>query len=73
MSLVATVDPLWKMQSTDFLSMPGGARKERLSVGQWVHNSRLPNGRVSADGNPERTDDGQVVRDFELEPTAREV
>ena len=33
----------------------------------------LPNGRVSADGSPGRTDDGRVVRDFKLEPTAREV
>ena len=33
----------------------------------------LPNGRVSADGSPRRTDDGRVVRDFKLEPTAREV
>ena len=33
----------------------------------------LPNGRVPADGSPERTDDGRVVRDFELEPTTREV
>ena len=29
------------------------------------------NGRVSADGSPGRTDDGRVVRDFKLEPTAR--
>ena len=33
----------------------------------------LPNGRVSADGSPGQTDDGRVVRDFKLEPTAREV
>ena len=33
----------------------------------------LPNGRVSADGSPGRTDDGRVARDFKLEPTAREV
>ena len=33
----------------------------------------LPNGHVSADGSPGRTDDGRVVRDFKLEPTAREV
>ena len=33
----------------------------------------LPNGRVPADGRPGRTDDGRVVRDFRLEPTAREV
>ena len=26
-----------KMQSTHFLSVPGGTRKERLSVGQWAH------------------------------------
>ena len=32
-----------------------------------------PNGRASADGSPGRTDDGRVVRDFKLEPTAREV
>ena len=32
-----------------------------------------PNGRVSADGSPGRTDDERVVRDFKLEPTAREV
>ena len=31
----------------------------------------LPNGRVAADGSPGRTDDGRVVRDFKLEPTAR--
>ena len=30
-------------------------------------------GPVSADGSPGRTDDGRVVRDFKLEPTAREV
>ena len=33
----------------------------------------LPNGRVAADGSPGRTDDGRVVRDFKLEPIAREV
>ena len=33
----------------------------------------LPNGRVAADGSPGRTGDGRVVRDFELEPTTREV
>ena len=33
----------------------------------------LPNGRVSADGSPRRTDDGRVVRDFKLELTACEV
>ena len=33
----------------------------------------LPNRRVPADGSPGRTDDGRVVREFELEPTAREV
>ena len=33
----------------------------------------LPNGRVTADGSPGRTDDGRVVRHFKLEPTAREV
>ena len=33
----------------------------------------LPNGRVPADGSPGRTDDGRVVRDLKLEPTAREV
>ena len=33
----------------------------------------LPNGRVSEDGSPGRTDDGRVVRDFKLEPTACEV
>ena len=33
----------------------------------------LPNGRVPADGSPGRMDDGRVVRDFKLEPTAREV
>ena len=33
----------------------------------------FPNGRVSADGSPGRTDDGRVVRDFKLEPNAREV
>ena len=33
----------------------------------------LPNGRVSAEGSPGRTDDGTVVRDFKLEPTARDV
>ena len=33
----------------------------------------LPNGRVCADRSPGRTDDGRVVRDFKLEPTAREV
>ena len=33
----------------------------------------LPNGRVPADGSPGRMDDGRVVRDLKLEPTAREV
>ena len=33
----------------------------------------LPNGRVAADGSPERTDDGRGVREFKLEPTARKV
>ena len=33
----------------------------------------LPNGSVPADGGPGRTDDGRVVCDFKLEPTAREV
>ena len=33
----------------------------------------LPNGCVSAVGSPGRTDDGRVVRDFKLEPTAPEV
>ena len=41
MSRVATTVPLWKMQSTHSLSMPGGARKGRLSVGKWAHNSLL--------------------------------
>ena len=42
-----------------------------LSWLAWL--AGLPNGRVSADGSPRRTDDGRVVRDFKLEPTAREV
>ena len=33
----------------------------------------LPDGRVFADGSPGRTVDERVVRDFRLEPTAREV
>ena len=33
----------------------------------------LPNRRAAADGSPGRTDDGRVVRDFNLEPTTREV
>ena len=33
----------------------------------------LPNGRVPADGSLVRTDDGRVVRDFKLVPTALEV
>ena len=33
----------------------------------------LPNGRVFADGSSGRSNDGRVVRDFKLEPTAREV
>ena len=33
----------------------------------------LPNGRVAADRSPGRTDNRKVVRDFKLEPTAREV
>ena len=33
----------------------------------------VPNGRVSADGSPEQTDDGRVVREFKLEPTTHEV
>ena len=41
MSRVAAADPLWKMQSTDSLSVPGEARKGRLSVTQWAHNSLL--------------------------------
>ena len=40
-SRVATADPLWTMQSTHSLSVPGGARKGRLSVRQWAHNSPL--------------------------------
>ena len=41
---------------------------------RWVARlASLPNGRVLADGSPGRTDDGRVVRDFKLEPTAREV
>ena len=34
---------------------------------------RLPNGRVFADGSLWRTDDGRVLHDFKLEPTALEV
>ena len=41
MSGVATANPLWEMQSTQSLSVPGGARKGRLLVGQWAHNSLL--------------------------------
>ena len=41
MSRVATAVPFWAMQSTHSLSVPGGARKRRLSVGQWAHNSLL--------------------------------
>ena len=33
----------------------------------------LPIGRVPAHGVPGRTADGKVVRDYKLEPTAREV
>ena len=33
----------------------------------------LPNGRVSADRSPGRTDDGGIVRDFKMEPAAREI
>ena len=33
----------------------------------------LPIGRVAADESPGRTNDRRVVRDFKLEPTAREV
>ena len=40
MSRVATAGPLWKMQSTHSLSVSSGARKGRLSVGQWAHNSK---------------------------------
>ena len=32
-----------------------------------------PSARVAADEGPRRTDDGRVVRDFKLEPIAREV
>ena len=32
-----------------------------------------PSARVAADEGPGRTDNGRVVRDFKLEPTAREV
>ena len=35
--------------------------------------SNLLNGRLPADGSPGRSDDGGVVRDFKLEPTACEV
>ena len=34
-------DPLWTVQSTHSLSVPGGTLKERLSVVQWAHNSPL--------------------------------
>ena len=40
MSHVATVDPLWKCRA-HALPVPDGARKGRLSVGQWAHNSLL--------------------------------
>ena len=33
----------------------------------------LPNGRMAADRSPERTDDGRVLCDFKLKPTACEV
>ena len=38
---VATADPLWKIQSTHSLSVPGGACQGRRSVGQWAFNSLL--------------------------------
>ena len=44
-----------------------------LFLSWLVRPAGQPNGRVSADGSPGRTDDGRVVRDFMLEPTAREV
>ena len=40
-SRFATADPLWKIQSTHSLSVPGEGRKERLWVGLWAHNSLL--------------------------------
>ena len=39
MSRVATADPLWKMQNTHSLPMPGGVQKGRLSVEEWAQNS----------------------------------
>ena len=45
-----------------------------LLILSWLaRQAGLPDGRASADGSPGRTDDGRVVRDFKLEPTAREV
>ena len=45
-----------------------------LLIPSWLARlAGLPNGRVPADGSPGRTDDGRDVRDFQLEPTAREV
>ena len=44
-----------------------------LSLPWLARIADLPNRRVPADGSPGRTDDGRVVRDFRLEPTAREV
>ena len=41
MSRVATADPLWKIQSTHSLSVPGGARKGKLSIEQSAQNSLL--------------------------------
>ena len=44
-----------------------------LFLSRLARLAGLPNGRVSEDGSPGRTDDGRVVRDFKLEPTACEV
>ena len=51
-------------------SLGGGFLLFLLSLARLVG---LPNGSVAANRSPDRTDDGRVVRDFKMEPTAREV
>ena len=54
--------------------LPGSTRGGIFLFLPWLARLvGLPNGPVSADGGPGRTDDGRVVRDFKLEPIDREV
>ena len=76
-SRVATANPLWKMQSTHSLSVPGGARKGRLSVGQWAYNSLLTRwslscsslnryGCSSSHSSPRGSNSGEIMLEFLL-------